>query len=121
MRVTELLYEMAHLQPAQTGLMLPIYVGPDEVYGTQLPHNVPRIKISTRFSEIPITIPQSDEEIPDIPKSIFQRKTYRKKIPRGAFIQIQHYVKIHRKALTDFYFGKITEFQLKQLLGLPQN
>lgn len=118
MRVTELLYEMAHLQPAQTGLQLPIYVGPDQVYGTRLPHSTPRIKISAQFGEIPLSIPQAEDEIPDIPKSISQRKMYRSKINRKAFVGIQNYVRIHRKALTDFYFGKITEEQLRQQLGI---
>lgn len=118
MRVTEILYEMATLQPAKTGLGLPIYVGPDEVHGTQLPHNIPRIKIFTQFGPIPITIPQAEDEIPDIPKSVEQRDEYRRKINTGIFKKIQQYVYTHRQSLTDFYYQRITEIQLKELLGI---
>lgn len=118
MRVTELLYEMANLQPVDTGLRLPIYVGPDSVYGTHLPHDIPRIKIRAMFADVPLTIPQTENEVPDIPKSIPYRRTYKRKINTRTFHEIQQYVYKHREALTDFYHQKITQIELLHLLGI---
>lgn len=118
MRVTEILYEMASLQPTKTGLGLPIYIGTDSVYGTRLPHNIPRIKIYTQFGEVPILIPQKENEFPAIPGSVKRRDMYKRRINTRIFQEIQNYVYKHRQALTDFYFQKITEPQLKQFLGI---
>ena len=117
MRLTELIYEMATLHPQWTGVGLPIYVGPEEVYGTRLPHDTTRIKIKTKFGDIPLTIPQSKNEIADIPDSIKQKKIYLRKIPKEVLNNIQTYVSTHRIALTDFYYQRITEPQLKERIG----
>jgi len=119
MRLTELLYEMATLQPSKTGLGLPIYVGPEEVYGAQLPHHLPRIKIRTTFGDIPLTIPQNEGEIPDFPPSLKRRAdVYKRRINPAILSEIQQYIVKHRKVLTMFYKQEINKPQLKELLGL---
>lgn len=120
MRLTELIYEMATLHPDRTGLGLSIYVGPEQVYGTQLPHNVPRIKIRTKFGDVPLTIPHDEVNLPEIPGSIKQRKAYLRRIPGKVLKQIQQYVVQYRVPLTQFYHQQITEPELKRLVGYQQ-
>jgi len=117
MRLTEILYEMATLQPQRTGLGLPIYVGPEEVYGTKLPHNLPRIKIRTVFGDIPLIIPQSENDIPYMPIPEDKKNQYEKRIPAKILKNIKAYIIKHRLVLTDFYFRKITEPEMKSKIG----
>lgn len=122
MKLIELILEMVHLKRSETGLGQELTLTRDEVYGKLMKHSyTPRVKIYTSKGEFPLTIPQNVHEEPKIPKSIKNSKTYIKSIPRNDYKEILDFVYLFRKPLTEHYYGRMSDEELKNYIVQIRN